>query len=108
MAGRTSSNSRPSLAVLLGLVGILAIPSAVAYSRYSTGFKLLDAVWAIPVAAAASIGGLLMVRGTAGHVRFTRARGVRLARILTVAGLCVALSAAIAVGFYELLLRLEG
>jgi hypothetical protein len=49
-----------------------------------------------------------MVRGTAGHVRFTRARLIRLARILAVAGLCIALSAAIAVGFYELLVRLEG
>jgi hypothetical protein len=94
--------------VLLGTVGVAAIPAAVLYSRYSAGFRLLDAVWAIPVAGAASIAGLLLVRGTGGHVRFTRARGVRLARILTVAGLCVTLSAAIAIGFYELLLRLEG
>jgi hypothetical protein len=87
---------------------VLVIPAAILYSRYSSGFKLLDAVWAIPVAAVASIGGLMMVRGTAGHVRFTRARIVRVARVLTVAGLCVTLSAAIAYGFYELLLRLEG
>jgi hypothetical protein len=108
LAGRTSSNSRPSLAVLLGIIGVLVIPAAVAYSRYSTSFNLLDAVWAIPVAAVTSVVGLLLVRGTAGHVRFTRARGVRLARILAVAGLSVTLSAAIAIGFYELLLRLEG
>jgi hypothetical protein len=108
LAGRTSSSSRPSLAVLLGLVGVLAVPAAVAYSRYSSSFRLLDAVWAIPVAGAASVCGLLMVRGTAGHVRFTRTRIVRLARILAVAGICVTLSAAIAVGFYELLVRLEG
>jgi hypothetical protein len=31
-----------------------------------------------------------------------------LGRILGAAGICVALSASIAVGFYELLLRLEG
>jgi hypothetical protein len=93
---------------VLGVVGVLAIPAAVAYSRFSSGFRLLDAAWAIPVAAIASVCGLLMVRGTAGHVRFTRARGVRIARILTVAGICVTLSAAIAIGFYELLVRLEG
>jgi hypothetical protein len=33
---------------------------------------------------------------------------VRVGRILGVAGICVALSAGIAVGFYELLVRLEG
>ena len=33
---------------------------------------------------------------------------IRLGRVLAVAGICVALSASIAVGFYELLLRLEG
>jgi hypothetical protein len=33
---------------------------------------------------------------------------VRAARILAVAGVCITLSASIAIGFYELLLRLEG
>jgi hypothetical protein len=33
---------------------------------------------------------------------------VRLGRWLAVAGICITLSATIAVGFYELLLRLEG
>jgi hypothetical protein len=41
-------------------------------------------------------------------VRLTRAGGVRAARILGVAGGCVMLAATIAVGFYEVLLRLEG
>jgi hypothetical protein len=56
---------------------------------------------------------LLFVRGARGRIRFTleRAGGsgrIRVGRILGAAGLCIALSGSIAVGFYELLLRLEG
>src|SRR5207244_88943 len=56
---------------------------------------------------------LLFARGARGRIRRTleRAGGlgrVRLGRVLGVAGISVALSASIAVGFYELLLRLEG
>jgi hypothetical protein len=111
MASRTrSSSGRPSLAVLLGLVGVLAIPGGVFYSRESGGFALLDAAWLIPVAALASVAALLVVRGTSGHVRFSLApvKTVRAGRILAVLGICLALSASIAVGFYYVLLRLEG
>ena len=56
---------------------------------------------------------LLFVRGARGRIRSTleRAGGtgrIRLGRFLAVAGISIALSASIAVGFYELLLRLEG
>jgi hypothetical protein len=108
MASRTKSNSRAPLAVVFGALGVVAIPAAVAYSRWSATFSLLDAAWLIPLAALGSFGALALVRGTSGHVRFTRARGVRAARILAVAGVCITLSASIAIGFYELLLRLEG
>jgi hypothetical protein len=108
-----SSNHRASFAVLLGLLGLLAVPAAVVLSRETVGVKLLDAVWAIPVAASCSLAALLFARGARGTIRSTleRAGGVgriRAGRILGVAGICVALSASIAVGFYELLLRLEG
>ena len=98
------------LAVLFAIVGVLAIPAAVAYSRQSTTFSLLDAAYVIPLAAIGSVGALLVVRGTRGHVRFSvePSRAVRVARWLAVAGVCLTLSASIAVGFYELLLRLEG
>jgi hypothetical protein len=108
-----SSNHRASFAVLLGLVGVAAVPVGVALSRQTAGVHLLDAAWAIPVAALLGLSALLFARGAAGRVRATleRAGGrarIRLSRWLGVAGLCVALSASIAVGFYELLLRLEG
>ena len=108
MAARTRSSRSTSGAVLLGAIGVAAVPAAVAYSRWSSTFSLLDAAWLIPVAAICSLGAMARVRGTAGHVRFTRAGGVRTARILALIGICITLSASIAVGFYELLLRLEG
>jgi hypothetical protein len=113
MASTTrSSNHRASLAVLLGLVAVVVVPAAVAVAHQTAGVSLLDAAYAIPVAAATGLAALLFARGAAGRIRRTleRAGGAgraRLARILGVAGICFALSGAIAVGFYELLLRLE-
>jgi hypothetical protein len=114
MEGRMrSSNHRSSLAVLAGLLAVAAVPAAVLVSRQTAGVGLLDAVWAIPVAALFGIAALLFARGARGRIRRTleQAGGtgrVRVGRILGVAGICVALSAGIAVGFYELLVRLEG
>ena len=87
---------------------MVALPAAVGYSRESSTFSLLDAAWFIPLAAIASVAALLVVRGTGGHVQFAPLRSARVARVLAVAGICIALAGAIAVGFYELLLRLEG
>jgi hypothetical protein len=108
-----SSNHRASLALLLGLAAVAAVPSGVALSRQTAGVRLLDAVWAIPVAALCGLAALLFARGAGGRIRWTleRAGGlgrIRVGRLLGIAGICVALSASIAVGFYELLLRLEG
>ena len=113
MASRTrSSNPRAWVAVFLGLVGVLAVPAAIVLSGRSARIGLLDAAWAVPVAAAGGVGALLFAR--AAHVRLQttleRAGGagrVRTARFLGVIGICMALSGAIAVGFYELLVRLE-
>jgi hypothetical protein len=98
---------------VLGLAGVLAVPAAVILWRQTTGIALLDTAFAIPVAAVCGFAALLFVRGARGRIRWTleRAGGsgrIRLGRVLGVAGICVALAASIAVGFYELLLRLEG
>lgn len=92
---------------------MLAVPVAVVLSRQTAGLTLLDAAWAIPIAFACGVAALLFARGARGRIRRTleRAGGsgrVRAAVVLAVAGISVALSAAISVGFYELLLRLEG
>ena len=115
MASRTASsrpNHRASLALLAALAGVLAVPVAGVLSRQTGRIHLLDAVWAIPVGMALSVVALVFARGARGQIRKTleRAGGtgrVRATRWLAVAGICVALSASIAVGFYELLLRLE-
>jgi hypothetical protein len=115
MASRTASsrpNHRASLALLAALAGVLAVPVAVVLSRQTGRIHLLDAVWAIPVGMALSVVALVFARGARGQIRKTleRAGGtgrVRATRWLAMAGICVALSASIAVGFYELLVRLE-
>jgi len=85
----------------------VAIPAAVAYSRYSPRFSLLDSAYAIPFAAVAAVAAILAVRGTKGHVHFGPRRSVRLAWVLAILAVCCTLSSSIAIGFYELLLRLE-
>jgi len=90
MEGRMrSSNHRSSLAVLAGLLAVAAVPAAVLVSRQTAGVGLLDAVWAIPVAALFGVAALLFARGARGRIRRTleKAGGmgrVRVARILGV------------------------
>jgi hypothetical protein len=105
-------NVRAWLAFLFGLVAAAAIPVGIELTRKIPGAALLDAVWAIPVGAVAATASLLFARGARGAIVRTleRAGGstwIRLARILAVVGVCFTLSASIAVGLYELLLRLE-
>ena len=105
-------NVRAWLAFLFGLLAAGVIPAAIELTRKVPGAVLLDAVWAIPVAAIASVVSLLFARGARGAIARTLepvggATCIRLGRILAVAGICFTLSASIAVGLYELLLRLE-
>jgi hypothetical protein len=105
-------NFRAWLAFLFGVVAAAAIPVGIELTRKVPGAALLDAVWAIPVAALAATASLLFARGACGAIVRTLGRvggagWIRLARILAVAGICLTLSASIAVGLYELLLRLE-
>jgi hypothetical protein len=105
-------NYRAFLAFLFGVVAAGVIPAAIELTRKVPGAVLLDAVWAIPVAALAAIVSLLFARGARGAIVRTLERvggslWIRLGRILALAGICFTLSASIAVGLYELLLRLE-
>jgi hypothetical protein len=113
LAARTrSSNHRASLATLLGVLAVLAVPAGVVLANRLAGVALVDAGYAVPVAAACAIGALLFARGAAGRIQATLGRAggagrARWGRRLGVAGISIALSGAIAVGFFELLLRLE-
>ena len=98
--------------MLLGVLAVAAIPVGVVLSGRLAGVTLIDVAWAIPVAAGAGVSALLFARGATGRIQRTleRAGGAgraRVGRILGIAGICIALSGAIAVGFYELLVRLE-
>jgi hypothetical protein len=98
--------------MLFGVVAVLAVPAGVLVAKRLAGVTLVQAGWAVPFAAAAGITALLFARGARGRIRATleRAGGAgraRAGRLLGIAGICIALSGAIAVGFYELLLRLE-
>jgi hypothetical protein len=98
--------------MLFGVVAVLAVPAGVLLSRRLAGVTLVQAGWGVPVAAAAGVTAVLFARGARGRIRATleRAGGAgraRAGRLLGVAGISIALSGAIAVGFYELLLRLE-
>jgi len=113
MESRTvSSNHRASFALVAGVLAVLAMPGAVVLAREMAGIELLSAAWAVPVAVLLGISALLLARGARGRIRWSleRAGGRGRARagvILGVAGICIALSCAIAVGFYQLLVRLE-
>jgi hypothetical protein len=117
MASRTASsnrsNHRASFALIAAVCGVLAVPAAIMLARQNGGVRLVDAAWAVPFAIAFCIGALLFARGAKAEIERTleRAGGrgrVRASRWLAVAGISIALAASIAVGFYELLLRLEG
>jgi hypothetical protein len=119
VAARTQTLSQPQrlnprawLALLFGLLAAVAVPVGIELTRKIPGAALLDAVWAIPVAAVAATLSLLFARGARGAIARTLepvggAACIRLGRILAAAGICITLSASIAVGLYELLLRLE-
>ena len=106
-SSRGRSNARATLAILSGLTAVIAIPLAIELTRKLAGAVLLDAAWAIPVAAIGGVASLLLERGVRGVVT----RGSRLllaARVLAVTAICLTLSSALAVGVYEFLLWKEG
>jgi len=105
-------NPRAWLALLLGVLAAVAIPVGIELTRKLPGAALLDAAWAIPVAAVAATSSLLFARGARGAILRTLepvggASCIRLGRIFAMAGICFVLSSSIAIGLYELLLFRE-
>ncbi|HVS84921.1 MAG TPA: hypothetical protein VHD91_04765 [Gaiellaceae bacterium] len=110
---QAEGNPRARLAALCGALSALSVPAAVVFAERSTKVDLVDAAWSVPVAVFFALAAFLLARGARGTLARTLersggARAIRIARFLAVAGTSFALAAAIAVGFYELLLRLEG
>ena len=97
------------MALLLGIAGVLTLPLAVEVTRRSGRLALLDAGFAIPLALVLSFVALMMARRARQNLRWLRLReggtGIASAAVIIgLVGLCLALTAALSVGFYELVL----
>jgi hypothetical protein len=94
---------------LLGLLGVLTLPAAIEVSRRSNRIELLDASYAIPVAFALGFVALVMARRARRNLRWLRLReggtGVASAAVaIGLIGVCLALTAALSLAFYGLVL----
>jgi hypothetical protein len=103
------SRARSWVALVLAVLGLLTLPAAVEVSRRSTRIGLLDAGYAIPVAFLLGLMALIMARRARDNLRWLRLRqggtGVAsTAVILAAVVICLALTAALSIGFYELVL----
>jgi hypothetical protein len=97
------------VALVLAGLGLLVLPAAVDLSRRSKTVSLLDAGYAIPVAFLLGLIALIMARRARDNLRWLSVReagtGVASTAVV-VAGvtLCLAVTAALSIGFYELVL----
>jgi ABC-type uncharacterized transport system permease subunit len=96
------------MSVLLGLLGLATLPAAIAVTERVNGLSLVEAGFAIPAAILFGLGAVVIgrkvrrrSRQTLGEVPGTRV--ARLGRILGYVALYLALTAALAVGFYAVL-----
>jgi hypothetical protein len=103
------SKARSWVALLLAVLGLLVLPAAVELSRRSRTVSLLDAGYAIPIAFLLGLIALIMARRARENLRWlsVRERGTGVASTaVVVAGvtICLAITAALSIGFYELVL----
>jgi H+/Cl- antiporter ClcA len=101
-----SSSARAWLSIVLGLAGVLTMPAAIAVTRRSQRIVLMDAAYAVPLGFVLGLVALLMARRARDNLRWLRLGegGTAPARIGIILGLlavCLALIAALSVGFYE-------
>jgi hypothetical protein len=97
------------VALLLGLAGLLALPAAIEVSRRSPRVDLLDAAYGIPLAFLLGVIAVVMARRARENLRWLRLRdgGTAVASTAVIVGAladCLALTAALSIGFYELVL----
>jgi hypothetical protein len=105
-----SIRARSWIALLLSIAGLLALPAAVEISRRSGRVSLLDGAYAIPIAFVLGLVGLVMARRARDTQRWFSLRDEHRATVASVAAIvglvtvCLAITAALSVGFYEAVL----
>jgi hypothetical protein len=110
LAGHTSSSrARAWVALAVGLLGVATLPAAIEVSRRSNRIELLDAAYGIPLAFVLGLVALIMARRARANLRWLRIRegGTGIATtavIIAAVAVCLALTTALSVGFYELVL----
>jgi hypothetical protein len=97
------------VALVLGILGLLVLPGAVETARRSERVALLDAGWTIPLAFLLGLVAVVMARRARSNLRWLslRGRGTGVATTAVIIGmvtLCLAVTAALSIGFYELVL----
>jgi hypothetical protein len=100
------------MSVLLGLIGLATLPAAIAVTERVDGLSLVEAGFAIPAAIVLGLAAIVIGRRVRARSRQTLAalpgtRVARLGRILGYVGVYLALTAALAVGFYAVLTYLS-
>jgi hypothetical protein len=90
-------------------LGLLVLPAAVEVSRRSTRISLLDAGYAVPLAFLLGLVALIMARRARDNLRWYRLKeggtGVATVAVIVAAvTVCLAVTAALSIGFYELVL----
>jgi hypothetical protein len=90
-------------------VSLLTLPAGIEVSRRSKQIGLLDVSYAIPVAFVLGLVAAIMARRARKNLRWLRLRegGARVAGaavVVSTLAVCVALTGALSVGFYELVL----
>jgi ABC-type multidrug transport system permease subunit len=96
------------MSVLLGLLGLATLPAAIAVTERVDGLSLVESGFAIPAAILFGLGAVVIGRRIRRRSRQTLSEipGTRVARVgrwLGYVALYLALTAALAVGFYAVL-----
>jgi hypothetical protein len=106
--GRPQRDGSGTIGLALGLLSALTMPVAIFATRYSGSYELLHAGVAVPLALGLGVGAIVIVRRTRrslGHSLGRRdiRRRARIAWLLGTLGICLGLTAAIALAVYGLL-----
>lgn len=105
-----SSKRRAWAAVVLGLLGVVAIPAAIYIADRSKAVALLDAAYAVPFGFFLGLIATIMGHRAKRNLEWLRIDGgggtgvARTARTLGILAVSLALTGALSVGFYEAVL----